>query len=606
MATGDIANNLRKLQKELKLIKFSDNVDLTGMSQGTPTAFLPIYHYLFTSYSHAIAEMVSSSDTELYGKTDFRFIEAVYKLMRDMFTYKPPVTKEQFFNAGFAERKIIMCADVIQMIRQKNKTLQPNKKSTTSAVSTISNNLNKKSSRPKLTDLTRPPSQSVTAKTSSRPGSADHKQVTFASEEVVNELKQPPKYQGSRHVAHKEPPSPVTIVNMSPGVTKEIVRMDEHPSRGFRYAVVTPAIAKLPCKLSRTSDTNASKGLNFDECDDIEVVNATSPDASLYEPIHNSTSIAQEEMQDHLSTLHHSVELVTERLSGFESAMTSVTKLMQDHQTSTDPHLIDVVTHIQQQIENLTARMVLMENRVSIVESKIEKSSSPSARSSEPLVNGQRDTYTSHSPKEIRHKEIQGYMSKESYPSEVQRYTTTEILPKESQKYSPEQNRPSVIHKTTTESHTYPSNQAQHLESNVKYVGSKENHLQHQVPNGQTVQPDHVDPSHNSHSANYSGNTSIPSHLTSADQFSFALSPIRTLKDSSVIKPGQNTTCEDTFALEAEDDARRSSTPTDFKDLPIRTTCEDSLSFQCGDVSMQQRVDRIKNMMVSTKTMLNH
>lgn len=117
-----------------------------------------------------------------------------------------------------------------------------------------------KSSRPKLTDLTRPPSQSVTAKSSSRPGSADHKQVTFASEEVVNELKQPPKYQGSRHVAHKEPPSPVTIVNMSPGVTKEIVRMDEHPSRGFRYAVVTPAIAKLPCKLSRTSDTNASKG----------------------------------------------------------------------------------------------------------------------------------------------------------------------------------------------------------------------------------------------------------------------------------------------------------------------------------------------------------
>ncbi|CAG2213874.1 CEP44 [Mytilus edulis] len=168
------------------------------------------------------------------------------------------------------------------------------------------------------------------------------------------------------------------------------------------------------------------------------------------------------------------------------------------------------------------------------IEAVYKKKSSPQpTRSSEPLVNGQRDQYTSHSPKEIRHKEIQGYMSKESYQ--------------------------------------------------VKY-------------RGQTVQPDHVDPSHNSHSANYSGNTSIPSHLTSADQFSFALSPIRTLKDSSVIKPGQNTTCEDTFALEAEDDARRSSTPTDFKDLPIRTTCEDSLSFQCGDVSMQQRVDRIKNM----------
>lgn len=63
--------------------------------------------------------------------------------MRDLFSYKPPVTKEQFFNAGFAERKIIMCADVIQMIREKNKVLQPNRKPTTTAVSTLSH-LNKK------------------------------------------------------------------------------------------------------------------------------------------------------------------------------------------------------------------------------------------------------------------------------------------------------------------------------------------------------------------------------------------------------------------------------------------------------------------------------
>jgi hypothetical protein len=38
---------------------------------------------VFTNYSHAIAEMISSSDTELFGKTDFRFIEAVYKVCYD-------------------------------------------------------------------------------------------------------------------------------------------------------------------------------------------------------------------------------------------------------------------------------------------------------------------------------------------------------------------------------------------------------------------------------------------------------------------------------------------------------------------------------------------
>ena len=64
--------------------------------------------------------------------------------MRDLFSYKPPITKDQFFNAGFAERKIIMCAEVVQMIREKNRALQPNKKPNTSAVSIISHNLNKK------------------------------------------------------------------------------------------------------------------------------------------------------------------------------------------------------------------------------------------------------------------------------------------------------------------------------------------------------------------------------------------------------------------------------------------------------------------------------
>ena len=85
--------------------------------------------------------------------------------------------------------------------------------------------------------------------------------------------------------------------------------------------------------------------------------------------------------------------------------------------------------------------------------------------------------------------------------------------------------------------------------------------------------------------------------MTNSDQFSFALSPIRTIIDSSGFKLGPNATGEDTFALETEDDARRSSTPTDFKDLPLKpTNDESSMSFHFGDVSTQQKVDRIKNL----------
>ena len=118
-----------------------------------------------------------------------------------------------------------------------------------------------KPSRPKTADSTKTSSVTVPGKHLARRASADQqKQVKFSEEEVINELRQPVKQQTSRHVAHKDPPSPVAIVNMSPSVTKETVRMDEHQSRGFKYAVVTPAFAKQPSKSTRSGETAASKG----------------------------------------------------------------------------------------------------------------------------------------------------------------------------------------------------------------------------------------------------------------------------------------------------------------------------------------------------------
>lgn len=615
MATGDLANNLRKLQKELKLIKFSENVDLTGMSQGTPTAFLPIYHYLFTSYSHAIAEMISSSDTELFGKTDFRFIEAVYKIMRDMFSYKPLITKEQFFNAGFAERKIIMCAEVIQMIREKNRSLQPSKKPTTSAVSTISQNFHKKLPRPKTADSMKASLLTASGKHLARRASADQqKQVKFSEEGVINELRQPVKHQTSRHVARKDPPSPVAIVTMSPSVTKETVGMDEHQSRGFKYVVMTPAVAKQPKKSTRSAETAPSKGLQFDEHGSIEVVTATTPDTSLYEPLHNSTSIVHEEMQNQLSTLQHSVEIITGRLSSFESALISVTTTMQNHQSSSDPKLLDIVSHIQQQIENLAARMVLMENRVSIVESKLQQSSPASSLRSSDITavsNGHREQQT-YSTTQVRPSLVQGYPPNQIHPNQEQRHaptqarqndvhvcTSTQLRSSEMSEYSPTLVCANEVDGLTT-------TQVHRNEPSTRNLPSKEiNQPPNQGVTVQTVDPVQCESSVKTTADSYSGNTSIPAHVTNSDQFSFALSPIRTIIDSSGFKLGPNATGEDTFALETEDDARRSSTPTDFKDLPLKpTNDESSMSFHFGDVSTQQKVDRIKNLMAATQTML--
>lgn len=55
-----------------------------SLALGKASALLPIYHYAFTTYSCAIAELIAGTDTELYTKTDLRFMEGCYKVYKHM------------------------------------------------------------------------------------------------------------------------------------------------------------------------------------------------------------------------------------------------------------------------------------------------------------------------------------------------------------------------------------------------------------------------------------------------------------------------------------------------------------------------------------------
>uniref|UniRef100_A0A674IH47 Centrosomal protein of 44 kDa n=1 Tax=Terrapene triunguis TaxID=2587831 RepID=A0A674IH47_9SAUR len=124
MATGDLKGSLRKLEQGLRLLNYARDVDYTGFVKGDPAAFLPIISYSFTSFSTYIAELLVESDVELTAKSDLRFIEAIYKLLRDQFQYKPVLTKQQFLQCGFAERKIQIVCDVISAVMKKHKELK--------------------------------------------------------------------------------------------------------------------------------------------------------------------------------------------------------------------------------------------------------------------------------------------------------------------------------------------------------------------------------------------------------------------------------------------------------------------------------------------------
>lgn len=145
MATGDLKNNLRKLVSELKQVHFPQNeLDLKGIAQGVPQAFLPALHHAFLDYSISLAEYFAAKEYDLYGKTDLRFLEAVYKVLRDEFGYKPQVTKEQFLTIGFAERKIISLCAILKLLRAKHIELNPKNSKSEKAKGKVSQPINDK------------------------------------------------------------------------------------------------------------------------------------------------------------------------------------------------------------------------------------------------------------------------------------------------------------------------------------------------------------------------------------------------------------------------------------------------------------------------------
>ncbi|XP_014803897.1 PREDICTED: centrosomal protein of 44 kDa isoform X2 [Calidris pugnax] len=128
MATGDLKGSIRKIEQGLRLLNYPRDVDYTVLVKGDPAAFLPIISYCFTSFSTHIAELLVKCDVELTAKSDLRFVEAIYKLLRDQFQYKPVLTKQQFLQFGFAERKMQIVCDIINCVVKKHKELSNSNK----------------------------------------------------------------------------------------------------------------------------------------------------------------------------------------------------------------------------------------------------------------------------------------------------------------------------------------------------------------------------------------------------------------------------------------------------------------------------------------------
>ncbi|KAM9817855.1 centrosomal protein of 44 kDa-like isoform X5 [Syngnathus typhle] len=123
LPTGDVQGCLRKLETLLRIVKYPGHVDYNGLCKGDPSAFLPILSFCLTTFSPPFAEQLMAAGLEMASKSDLRFTDTLYKVLRDIFHYKPVVSKEQFLQKGFGQRKMSTLCDIIDLVLKRHRDL---------------------------------------------------------------------------------------------------------------------------------------------------------------------------------------------------------------------------------------------------------------------------------------------------------------------------------------------------------------------------------------------------------------------------------------------------------------------------------------------------
>ncbi|CAH8522086.1 unnamed protein product [Schistosoma turkestanicum] len=108
----NIKGSLENLRRQLRSIRFNHDVSFQGMISGQPSAFVEFYRHLLCDFNSKVTSHLVELGFGMLGTTDKRFMEVLYRILRDVFSFRPPITTVQFFTTGFAERKIEMATTV--------------------------------------------------------------------------------------------------------------------------------------------------------------------------------------------------------------------------------------------------------------------------------------------------------------------------------------------------------------------------------------------------------------------------------------------------------------------------------------------------------------
>lgn len=95
------------------------NLKQHRLEKGYPPAFLPLIHYILLVWSKRFQKQVVDKIGLLERATDYQFMQIIYSQLIRSFSHKPPLTIEQFFADGFAEKKIDFIVELLSLFRRQ-------------------------------------------------------------------------------------------------------------------------------------------------------------------------------------------------------------------------------------------------------------------------------------------------------------------------------------------------------------------------------------------------------------------------------------------------------------------------------------------------------
>ena len=112
--------NLTRVTRELTRIRFPVGFDASAAREGDPAALLPALHYAMLGFSRHVTGSFCDGGFDLQAKTDGRFVEHAWRALRESFGYNPKLTPQQFLSPGFAERKLMLLYDAIELCKRRH------------------------------------------------------------------------------------------------------------------------------------------------------------------------------------------------------------------------------------------------------------------------------------------------------------------------------------------------------------------------------------------------------------------------------------------------------------------------------------------------------